>query len=98
MIDFSKITIDVESITSMPGRKIVKLEANYPTISNMNIMQRAIKTRARARALIATGIVNTTLTNIKALDIQRFTTLESFEITDETSTSQDAELTVIVEK
>ena len=97
MVDFENITIEVESITTRGNRKIVELKARYPSVSSMNIMGRALKTRARARALIATGIVNTTVSNIKALDIQRFTRVESFEVTDASGKMEEAKIVVIVE-
>lgn len=98
MVDFEDITIDVDSITTRGSRKIVKVQATYPSVSTMNIMGRALKTRARGRALIATGIVNTTISNIKALDIQRFTKVESFSVTGREDNSETAEIVVIVEK
>ena len=98
MVDLENITLEVQSITTRGNRKIVELDATYSSVSTMNIMGRAIKTRARARALVATGVVNTTVANIKALEIQRFTRVESFEVTDDTGNFHEAKVVVIVEQ
>jgi hypothetical protein len=98
MVDFEDITIEVDGITTRGNRKIVSLTAKYPSVTTMNIMGRALKTRARGRALIATGIVNTTISNIKALDIQRFSRIESFSVTERSENSETADIVVIVEQ
>lgn len=79
MVDLDSITIDVKSIKREGDMQVVTMETSYREGTSFNLMTKATKTRARARALIATGVINTTLKNIRGSEIQRFTKVRSFD-------------------
>jgi len=97
MVDFENITLDTKNITTRGDRKIVEMEATYPIATSMGIMRRAVKTRARARALISAGVVNTTVSNVKGMEIQRFTRVESIDTIDRDGRTETQKIIVIVE-
>jgi len=78
MVDLDSITIEVNSIKDRGDVKIVDMETSYREGTSLNIMQRATRTRARARALISTGVVNTVVGNVRGDDIQRLTEVKTF--------------------
>jgi len=97
MVDLDSITLETQGIMTRGDRKIVNIEATFREVAEMGIMKRAVKTRARGRALISVGFVNTTLDKVKGVDIQRYTKVESFEIIDSNKSKKTAEIIVIVE-
>ena len=79
MVDLDSITIEVKSIKRRGNKQVVEMKTSYREGTSLNLMTKATKTRARGRALIAAGVINTTLQNIRGSEIQRFTEVRSFE-------------------
>lgn len=79
MVDLDSITIEVKKIERQGSKQLVTMETSYREGTSLNLMTKATKTRARARALIAAGVINTTLQNIRGSEIQRFTEVRTFE-------------------
>lgn len=95
MTDLDTITIEVLAITREGTKQVVEMETSYREGSSV-IMRKAIKTRARARALIAVGVVDTVVDQVKAREIQRLTSVRSFEKTNEIGALKEADIVVEV--
>lgn len=98
MVDLDSITLEATSVQKRGSRTIVEVEGTFREVAPMSILERVIKTRAKGRALISTGIVNTTLDKIKGADIQKYARVESLNVTDSDGRKKDVKVVVIIER
>lgn len=96
MVDLDTIAIDVQTVKSRGDSKVVEMEATYREGTSLNLMKKATKTRARARALISAGVINTVVDNVKGRDIQRLTEVKEFKNLNNVGALHEAKIVVEV--
>lgn len=74
--ELDDITLEIQGISDHPRGKVVTVQSTHPTVLGIGLMRSFAGLRARGRALLAVGVIDTTLKKISGADIQSFTHVE----------------------
>lgn len=92
-INPNDITAEVMGIERRPNGKLVTVQVTQPVKFPVTL---PLSVRARARALVSVGVVDVTVDKVAAMDIKRFTEIESSRTVTEGNISRIKEYEVLV--
>lgn len=92
-INPNDITAEVMGVERRPNGKLVTVRVTQPVKVPVTL---PLSMRARARALVSIGVVDVTIDKVAAMDIKRFTEIESSRTVTEGNISRIKEYEVLV--